>query len=111
MNLNNLYNLAEKEHIKIYDYYIEDAYGCFINIDKINAIALNYINIDNSYIEKETLSEELGHYYQDATYSIYCTDTTLINKQEYKAKKWSYYVLIPFEKLKLAIKNRNQYSL
>lgn len=60
MNLNNLYDLAEKEHIKIYDYYIEDAYGCFINIDKINAIALNYTNIDNSYIEKETLSEELG---------------------------------------------------
>ena len=52
MNLNNLYDLAEKEHIKIYDYYIEDAYGCFINIDKINAIALNYTNIDNSYIEK-----------------------------------------------------------
>ncbi|OKZ78198.1 MAG: hypothetical protein BHW01_02190 [Clostridium sp. 27_14] len=111
MNLNNLYDLAEKEHIKIYDYYIEDAYGCFINIDKINAIALNYTNIDNSYIEKETLSEELGHYYQDATYSINCTDTTLINKQEYRAKKWSYYILIPFEKLKLAIKNRNQYSL
>ena len=39
MKLENLYDLAEKEHIKIYDYYIEDAYGCFINIDKIS----NYI--------------------------------------------------------------------
>ena len=107
MNLNNLYDLAEKEHIKIYDYYIEDAYGCFINIDKINAIALNYTNIDNSYIEKETLSEELGHYYQDATYSINCTDKILINKQEYRAKKWSYFVLIPFEKLKSAVLSRN----
>ena len=111
MNLNNLYDLAEKEHIIIYDYYIEDAYGCFINIDKINAIALNYTNIDNSYIEKETLSEELGHYYQDATYSINCTDKILINKQEYRAKKWSYFVLIPFEKLKSAILSRNQYTL
>lgn len=107
MNLNNLYDLAEKEHIKIYDYYIENAYGCFLNIDKINAIALNYKNINNSFVEKETLSEELGHYYQDATYSVNCTDTIFINKQEYRAKKWSYYVLIPFEKLKLAIKNRN----
>ena len=107
MNLNNLYDLAEKEHIKIYDYYIENAYGCFLNIDKINAIALNYKSINNSFVEKETLSEELGHYYQDATYSINCTDTIFINKQEYRAKKWSYYVLIPFEKLKLAIKNRN----
>ena len=111
MNLNNLYDLAEKEHIKIYDYYIEDAYGCFINIDKINAIALNYTNIDNSYIEKETLSEELGHYYQDATYSINCTDKILINKQEYRAKKWSYFVLIPFEKLKSSILSLNQYTL
>lgn len=111
MNLNSLYDLAEKEHIKIYDYYIESAYGCFLNIDKLNAIALNYKNIDNSYIEKETLSEELGHYYQDATYSINCVNTIFINKQEYRAKKWSYYVLIPFEKLKLAIKNRNQYDL
>ena len=107
MNLNDLYDLAEKEHIKIYDYYIENAYGCFLNIDKINAIALNYKNINNFFVEKETLSEELGHYYQDATYSINCTDTIFINKQEYRAKKWSYYVLIPFEKLKLAIKNRN----
>lgn len=107
MKLENLYDLAEKEHIKIYDYYIENAYGCFINIDKINAIALNYANINNSYIEKETLSEELGHYYQDATYSINCTNKILINKQEYRAKKWSYYILIPLEKLKLAIKNRN----
>lgn len=108
MNLNNLYDLAEKEQIKIYDYYIENAYGCFINIDKINAIALNYTNIDNSYIEKEVLAEELGHYYQDATYSINCTDKTFIDKQEYRAKKWSYYALIPFEKLKLAILNRNR---
>ena len=57
------------------------------------------------------LSEELGHYYQDATYSINCTDKILINKQEYRAKKWSYFVLIPFEKLKSAILSRNQYTL
>lgn len=107
MNLNNLYDIAEKEHIKIYDWHIENAYGAFINIDKINAIALNYNKFDTSIDEKETLAEELGHYYYDATYSINCTDTTLINKQEYRAKKWSYYILIPFEKLKLAIKNRN----
>ena len=47
MKLNDLYNIADKEKIKIYDWYIENAYGCFINIDKINAIGLNYKNIDN----------------------------------------------------------------
>jgi len=111
MNLNNLYDLAEKEKIKVYDWYIENAYGCFINIDKINAIGLNYKNIDNSYIEKETLAEELGHYYQNATYPINCTDTTLISKQEYRAKKYARMVLIPYENFKLAILKRSWYSL
>lgn len=41
----------------------------------------------------------------DATYPASTTDKILIEKQEYRAKKWSYYALIPFEKLKLAILN------
>ena len=62
----------------------------------------------STYInEKCTLAEELGHYYMDATYPASCTDKILIDKQEYRAKKWSYYVLIPFENLKSAILNRN----
>lgn len=108
MKLENLYDLAEKENIKIYDWYIEYSYGAFINIDKINAIALNYDKLGTSIAEKEILAEELGHYYMDATYPIYCNDNTLISKQEYRAKKWSYNVLIPYEDLKLAIKKRNR---
>jgi Zn-dependent peptidase ImmA (M78 family) len=108
MKLNDLYNVAEKEKIKIYDWYIENANGAFINIDKINAIALNYNELGTSIDEKETLSEELGHYYMDATYPLECNDIILIEKQEYRARKWSYNVLIPFEDLKLAIKKRNR---
>lgn len=107
MTLNNLYDIAEKENIKIYDWYIENAYGCFINIDKINAIGINYHDLDNSYEEKQVLAEELGHYYMDATYPISCTDKTLISKQEYKAKKYSKMLLIPYENLKSAILKRN----
>lgn len=59
MNLINLYNLAEKENIKIYDWYIEDINGMYLNYCNINAIALNY-NILKTYIdEKCTLAEEL----------------------------------------------------
>ena len=43
----------------------------------------------------------------DATYPVSTTDKILITKQEYRAKKWSYSILIPFEKLKSAILNRN----
>lgn len=107
MKLENLYDLAQKENIKVYDWHIENTNGIFINIDKINAIALNYNELGTYIEEKQTLAEELGHYYMDATYSPYCKDLQLISKQEYRAKKWSYYALIPYEKLKSAVKNRN----
>lgn len=108
MNLDKLYDLTEKENIKIYDYYIdEDINGIYLNYDKLNAIALNYKIINNSNEEKCILSEELGHYYMDATYLASTIDKTLIDKQEYRAKKWSYCALIPFEKLKSAILKRN----
>lgn len=105
MNLNKLYDIAENENIKIYDYCIdEDINGIFLNYDKLNAIALN---CDNSLQEKCVLSEELGHYYMDATYNYANVDKITYDKQEYRAKKWSYYVLIPFDNLHRAILNRN----
>lgn len=107
MKLEILYDLAEKENIKIYNWHIEDADGIFINIDKINAIALNYDELGTYIAEKQTLAEELGHYYMDATYSPYCQNLQIISKQEYRAKKWAYYALIPYEKLKSAFKKRN----
>ena len=77
--------------------------GC---LDNNYTIGLNYSIIDNSREEKTVLAEELGHYYYDATYT-YNSDLQLISKQEYKAKKYSYLILVPFEKLKSAILKRN----
>lgn len=97
--------MAENENIKIYDYCIdEDINGIFLNYDKLNAIALN---CDNSLQEKCVLSEELGHYYMDATYNYANVDKITYDKQEYRAKKWSYYILIPFDNLHRAILSRN----
>lgn len=103
MNLNYLYSITEKEKIKVYNWHIEDADGAYINIDKINAIALNYDNIGTYIEEKCVLSEELGHYYYDATYSLYCQDLQVISKQERKAKKWAYNVFVPYEDLRRAV--------
>ena len=103
MKINKLYEIADKENIKIYDWYIEDCYGVYLNVDKINAIALNYDEIGTYIDEKIILAEELGHYYCDATYPLECTNETLINKQEYRAKKWSYTTLVPYNQLKIAI--------
>lgn len=108
MNLEKLYDLAKKEDVKIYDFYFdEDIDGMFLNYDKLNTIALNYKNLKNSKEEKCVLTEELGHYYMDATYNYANIDRITYEKQEYRAKKWSYYILVPFEKLKLAVLNRN----
>ena len=107
MTLNSLYNIAENENIRVYDWYIEDVQGMYMNYQGINAIALNYDNLGTYIDEKCVLAEELGHYYMDATYPALTNDKVLIEKQEYRAKKWSYYVLVPFENLKLAIKKRN----
>lgn len=105
MSLEQLYDIAENENIKIYDYCIdEDINGMFLNYDKLNAIALN---CDNSLQEKCVLSEELGHYYMDATYNYANVDKITYDRQEYRAKKWSYYVLIPFDNLRRAILSRN----
>lgn len=88
MELTSLYNIAEKEKIKIYDWQIEDVDGIYLNYCNINAIALNYDKLGIYINEKCTLAEELGHYYMDATYPASCTDKVLIDKQEYRARKW-----------------------
>lgn len=98
-----LYDLANKENIKIYNYSIPDVSGMFINIENINAITLKPSL--TPFEEKSTLAEELGHYYYDATYPVNCTDLQLISKQEYRAKKWAYNVIIPVEDLLSAFKN------
>lgn len=103
MKNNNLYNLANQENIPIVDSYIEDCNGAFIRSGEIKFIVLNQKNISNSKQENCVLAEELGHYYMDATYNIDCEDVNFINKQEYKAKKWAYTTLIPFNQLKLLI--------
>lgn len=105
MELNTLYDLAEKENIKIYNYNIDNVNGAFINYNDINVIAMNYKKIDTSVKEKCVLAEELGHYYYDAVYSPLCSDTTFINKQEYRAKKWAIKTLIPPAKIKNSTSN------
>lgn len=107
MNLNKLYDLTEKEKIKVYKCNIDNCNGIYLNYEKTNAIGLNYDKLGYAE-EKCTLAEELGHYYQDATYSLY-SDINTISKKEYRAKKWAYNVLIPIEKLKEAI-NKGLYN-
>ncbi len=110
MELNDLYHVAENEDIKIYNHEIENANGAFINYKDINAIVLDYKKLDTSTKEKTVLAEELGHYYCDATYSLFCTDMNYISKQEYKAKKWAFKALVSPKQIKKLISKGITYS-
>lgn len=103
MNLNKLYNIAENENIKIYNHELDDANGIFVNINNINAIALDYKKFDTSTKEKCVLAEELGHYYQNATYSPLCLDVSFISRQEFKAKKWAFKALVSPKEIKESV--------
>ena len=59
MTLNRLYDIANKEHITICEWHIEDCDGIYLNYDKINAIALNYDKLGTYIDEKCTLAHEL----------------------------------------------------
>lgn len=87
MNLEKLYNLAEKENIHIYDLSINQLNGIYVCNKKYKVIGLNYRILNTITKEKCTLAEELGHYYYDAVYKI-DSDFQLISKQEYKSLKW-----------------------
>ena len=106
MQLDYIEDLIKRENINLIDTYLEDTAGAYANYEKINLIIYDSSKIENSIEKKQILAEELGHYYMDATYK-FNSDLTLISKQEYRAKKWSYNVLISYENLRTAILKRN----
>lgn len=105
MNLEYIEDLIHRENINLVDTYLEDTEGAYVNYNKLNVILYDDSKISSSIRKKEVFAEELGHYYTDSTYK-FNSDIQLISKQEYKAKKYCYSMLVPFEKIKLAIKNR-----
>ena len=106
MDLNSLYNIAEKENIKIYDWQIEDVDGMYLNYQNINAIALNYDRLGTYIDEKCTLAHELGHHFSGFTYKV-DSAPLITDKAEYKANQWSFITLVPLNKLKKLIKKQS----
>lgn len=97
MELNKLYDIAEKENIDIIDFKMRNKaiIGCLNNS---YLIGVNYSIIDNSNEEKTILAEELGHYYCNAFYNFSCPNEE-INKREFRATKWAFKTLVPYSKL------------
>lgn len=101
METNSLYSLAERENIEVIDYSFDRTING-IYIDNLKCIGLEKSLNDTE--RKCTIAEELGHYYCNATYPLSCRDEALIDKAEYRAKKWAVKALVSpsdLEKVKL----------
>lgn len=99
MDILNLYKIVDKEKIDIENYKWTNSKARIFEIDNNYYIGMDYSKIDNSIEEKEVLAEELGHYYCNALYYIN-SDKEFKSKCESRAKKWSFSVLVPLQKLK-----------
>lgn len=106
MEIEYIEDLIDRENIKLIDTYLNDSAGAYANYKQLKIIMYDNSKLDSSLAKKETLLEELGHYYYDATYK-FTSSAELVSKQEYRAKKFSYNLLVPYEKLKSAIEKRN----
>lgn len=102
MELNKLYDIADKENITIIDFKMKNK-AIIGKVDKRYYIGLNYSKIDNSREEKELLAEELGHYYCNCFYNSSSSLST-IQQKEYRANKWKCLVLVSMNELKDAFK-------
>ena len=97
MELNKLYDIAEKENIDVYDFKMKNK-AIIGNIDNKYNIGLNYSIISNSNEEKTLLAEELGHYYSNTLYNENYSEEE-ISKREYRANKWAFKALVPYNRL------------
>lgn len=96
MDLNSLYQVIDNENIDVDNIKWTNSKARIFQIDNQYSIAVDYSKIDNSVEEKEIIAEELGHYYCNALYYLN-SDKTLKDKCEYRAMKWAYSVLVPFQ--------------
>lgn len=99
MNLLDLYNIAEKEKINIFNIKFNDLDGLFLD----GNIYLNK-KILNTNKERLVLAEELGHYFVGVSPTPPFSNEYYIklirSKNEFKAKKWLISEIIPFDTLK-----------
>ena len=108
MKLSKLYDIAEKENIDIIDFKMNNKaiIGC---INNSYTIGINYSIMDNSCEEKTVLAEELGHYYKNCLYNQNYSNEE-ISKREFRASKWAFTTLVPYNQLKELSKQGYKYA-
>lgn len=101
MTLDDLYDRAYQEHIEIDDFPMRELTA--ISFPE-NWIAIDTKKIKNKKEEKALLAHELGHCETGSFYNIH-SSFDLWAKQEYKANKRAFELLIPYHELTAAIQH------
>lgn len=102
MELLELYQLADAEHIPVYSFDLPQTHSLsLMNNDGSCAVAIDPFGLNSSKDEKIRLAHELGHCVTGSFYNRY-SDFDIKAKSEYKADKWAIKKLIPKDELQAA---------
>lgn len=102
MELLELYQLADAEHIPVYSFDLPQTQSLsLMNNDGSCAVAIDPFGLNSTKDEKIRLAHELGHCVTGSFYNRY-SDFDIKAKSEYKADKWAIKKLIPKDELQAA---------
>lgn len=102
MELLELYQLADAEHIPVYSFDLPQTHSLsLMNDDGSCAVAIDPFGLNSAKDEKIRLAHELGHCVTGSFYNRY-SDFDIKAKSEYKADKWAIKKLIPKDELQAA---------
>lgn len=102
MELLELYQLADAEHIPVYSFDLPQTHSLsLMNNDGSCAVAIDPFGLNSSKDEKIRLAHELGHCVTGSFYNRY-SDFDIKARSEYKADKWAIKKLIPKDELQAA---------
>lgn len=102
MELLELYQLADAEHIPVYSFDLPQTHSLsLMNNDGSCAVAIDPFGLNSTKDETTRLAHELGHCITGSFYNRY-SDFDIKEKSEYKANKWAIKKLIPKDELQAA---------
>lgn len=102
MELLELYQLADAEHIPVYSFDLPQTHSLsLMNNDGSCAVAIDPFGLNSTKDEKIRLAHELGHCVTGSFYNRY-SDFDIKAKSEYRADKWAIKKLIPKDELQAA---------
>lgn len=102
MELLELYQLADAEHIPVYSFDLPQTQSLsLMNNDGSCAVAIDPFGLNSTKDEKIRLAHELGHCVTGSFYNRY-SNFDIKARSEYKADKWAIKKLIPKDELQAA---------